>query len=272
MTRTIDNSDETNAVVRVTPNALHYDSYFDSFLENDTGFAVFNDNNWCLYQIQDGTPVTEGQNLGSADDDTYATIMHGFSSVLFRATKEDNIYRIDNQYLATSIVYNLVDAVEYSNLSSSNMLVDYLEIEVVDNHLKSITYEITTTSVGETSSYLMQVEITNINSTTIDYDFSFSTIVPSWFSDCLGTFKGTDLNDGTEYTVVITSSSDITLNGNAVSNISFSTTTYYAVINFSYNDGNYQFQISYENQIIDLEQTSYLYLPDSSFINMTYQA
>ena len=94
----------------------------------------------------------------------------------------------------------------------------------------------------------------------------------SWFSECIGTFKGTDRNDGTEYTVVITSSSNITLNGNAVTNISFSTTDYYAVINFSYNDGNYQFQISYENQIIDLEQTSYLYLPDSSFINMTYQA
>lgn len=272
MTRTIDYSDETNAVVRITPNALHYDSYFDSFLEKDTGFAVFNDNNWYLYQIQDGVPVTEGQNLGSADDYTYTPIMHGFSSLLFRATGEENIYRINNQSLATSIVYNLVDAVEYSNLSENSMLVDYLEIEVVDNHLKSFKYEISATSGGQTSSYLMQVEITNVNSTTIDYDFLFSTAEPSWFSKCIGTFKGTDRNDGTEYTVVITSSSNITLNGNAVTNISFSTTDYYAVINFSYNDGNYKFQISYENQIIDLEQTSYLHLPDSSFINMTYQA
>ncbi len=226
-TRTSELTGEDYAIngIKIAENALY--TPIDPYLGTpEGGYAVYDDNNWYQYEIVNDEPVVSiDSSFGSASETTMLPYLPSIVSPDVFYQKEEGVYATRTDYIASGLLYYLLEGTELILVSYSYYPVGEVELFITDGTLEGFSYTFEVyNSFGLLQDIVYnKVMITNVDETTVDYEFKLDTPDTSWFSSIIGTWEGNLplLNEeyGVPYTLVITDENTMTLNGEVATNI-----------------------------------------------------
>lgn len=177
------------------------------------GYAVYDDNNWYPFEIENNAPVRTGSSDGTSEEITYLPMFNIFNEEIFYS-EEEGVYQIQQpDYFGMYVSAYIVPGDDYQTVMEfyDGKGVTFY---VSDNHLTGFMFNLLID--GETYTY--EVKISDIGTTSIPYEFlieSEETGDFAWLNDVIGTWSS-----ATDDTIlVINSSNDITLNGEQITNL-----------------------------------------------------